>query len=197
MRRAVILHGTQGSPEGNWFRWLESELHERGFQTWLPQLPHADKPNLQEWIDFIDNQCPFDIDDTTMLVGHSSGATLALLYSIQHPVGQVIAVAPFIPLSQPYIATSWDANGRLFEGSNIVEAFRDYESDGAERLVLFSDDDPYIPANVPRRICELLRINPILLPGQGHFNLEKSEDFKKLPSLLRFIGDGGMRGPVV
>jgi hypothetical protein len=41
MKNAIILHGTDNTPEGNWFRWLEKELERRDYKVWLPQLPDA------------------------------------------------------------------------------------------------------------------------------------------------------------
>lgn len=33
------MHGSYGSPDGNWFRWLESELKGMGHETILEQFP--------------------------------------------------------------------------------------------------------------------------------------------------------------
>lgn len=78
MRNALILHGTLGSPTGNWFQWLKTELEKKGLEVWLPQLPHAEQPSLKEWADFVHTNCPFEINEETLIVGHSSGAILAL-----------------------------------------------------------------------------------------------------------------------
>ncbi|MET0779778.1 MAG: hypothetical protein ABWY71_03005 [Candidatus Saccharimonadales bacterium] len=48
MKRVIILHGTLGSPSGNWFTWLKLELERRGLEVWLPQLPRPQQPSLQQ-----------------------------------------------------------------------------------------------------------------------------------------------------
>lgn len=61
MKKAIILHGTMESPEGNWFRWLEKQLVKRRMEVWLPSLPNADKPSLKEWLKFVEENCTFEI----------------------------------------------------------------------------------------------------------------------------------------
>ena len=39
MKTAIIIHGTEGYPEENWFPWLKSELEIIGYQTFVPQFP--------------------------------------------------------------------------------------------------------------------------------------------------------------
>ncbi len=79
MKTAIILHGTLGSPGGNWFQWLKNELEEKGLNVWLPQLPQAEQPSLRKWQRFVKEECPFAINEQTVIVGHSSGAILALV----------------------------------------------------------------------------------------------------------------------
>ena len=189
MKKAIILHGTGGSPEGNWFRWLESELKMRGIDIWLPQLPNAEKPRLKIWLKFVNEHSPFVIDKDTIIFGHSSGATLALLLSIYTQVGRVVAVAPFIPMPFAYSATDWEANEKLFNEININEMLTSRQPDNIQRVVISSTDDPYIPEEVAQYICDKTKITRLMMSGQGHFNLEKSTDFKQFPLLLQFINE--------
>lgn len=147
MKTAIILHGTLGSPDGNWFQWLKNELEQRGLTVWLPQLPHPEQPSLQEWQQYVQKECPFAINEETLIVGHSSGAVLRF---------------------------EWDA----------IRA-------NTKKLVLYnSDDDPYVPLNQARYVADNCQAELITIPGQGHFNLEKSGEYKQFPKLLEIIEQG-------
>lgn len=39
MEKYVILHGSFGSNDGNWFPWLKKELQSKGKQVSAPQMP--------------------------------------------------------------------------------------------------------------------------------------------------------------
>ena len=53
MKNALILHGTDASPAHNWFLWLKNELEAMGYEVWLPQLPHSDKPSSKTYNKFL------------------------------------------------------------------------------------------------------------------------------------------------
>ena len=48
MKNAIISHGTGGSPEISWFRWLENELTNKGPTVWVPALPNPQLPSLAD-----------------------------------------------------------------------------------------------------------------------------------------------------
>lgn len=191
MKKVIILHGTQSSPKGNWFSWLRRRLWLRGMTVWLPQLPHADEPSLQEWLDFAVKECPFPLDEETIVIGHSSGATLALALagSAAHKIGAIIAVSPFVPMENPYAATELKANTRLFD---VVFDWNAIRTKTGQRIIICSDDDPYIPKEVFEYIAEDAIAEIILLPEQGHFNLEKSSKYEEFPLLLRLLIERGI-----
>lgn len=186
MKTAIILHGTLGSPDGNWFKWLKGELEKRGLQVWLPQLPHAEQPSLNDWYTFIQKECPFAINKDTLIVGHSSGAILALIIAQNNieKVGAIVDVSVFHDNS-----LQWEPNNKLFDQQFDWDTIRQ----GTNKLLfVHSDDDPYVPLDQAQRVANKCQAELMLIPGQGHFNLEKSEDCRQFPKLLELIDQKGI-----
>ncbi len=76
MKRAVILHGTDGKPDSNWFMWCKAELEKAGYEVWIPELPNNHTPNRQVYNDFLlDRGWDFN---SNLIIGHSSGAVSVL-----------------------------------------------------------------------------------------------------------------------
>jgi hypothetical protein len=53
MKRAVILHGTDGSPDMNWFPWLKEKLEADGYEVWAPLLPENHTPSKEVYNNFL------------------------------------------------------------------------------------------------------------------------------------------------
>lgn len=181
MKKAVILHGTLGSPEGNWFSWLETELQNLGLEVWLPKLPDAQQPSLKRWSKFVQDNCPFDMDSETIIIGHSSGAILSLVLAQEsfRPIGAVVAISVFHDNS-----LNWDPNSQLFD---VEFDFMSIRRQATRRLFIHSDDDPYVPFEQADYVAQNCQGEMILLPGQGHFNIEKSVEYTKFPKLLELL----------
>lgn len=181
MENAIILHGTLGSPDGNWFAWLKAQLETKELQVWLPELPHAEQPSLREWTEYIHANCPFAIDADTLIVGHSSGAILSLILAQQSSmtVGGVIAVSVFHDNS-----LNWEPNSRLFD---IDFEWQKIHDNAKKLLFIHSDTDPYVPLDQAQYVADQCHGEMILIPGQGHFNLEQSAEYAKFPRLLEII----------
>lgn len=75
-KRAVILHGTDASPDANWFPWLKEKLEAEGYEVWVPELPGNHTPNREVYNDFLFGS-DWDLTDN-IVVGHSSGAVSVL-----------------------------------------------------------------------------------------------------------------------
>lgn len=182
MKRALILHGTDASPEANWFRWLESFMANAGYDVWLPQLPNSEAPNTKTYNDFLLNDPEFDFDGQTVLVGHSSGAVeiLSLLQNLPDniTVGDVYLVSAFKD------NLNWDALDGLF-----IEPYNyDLIKTKARSITLIhSDTDPYVTPDHATYLSERLNARFLLVGEQGHFNLEQSEAYREFPLLAQII----------
>ena len=181
MKSILILHGTGGSPNSNWFSWLASELKAHGLRVYLPALPHPDHPSLRANADFVHATCPFPLDSDTLIIGHSSGAILALILAQQNPtpIGAIIAVSAFHDNS-----LGWAANDRLFDVPFDWPAIR---ANASELLFIHSDTDPYVPLPQAQYVADQCQAELLMLPGQGHFNLEQSPDYTQFPKLLEIL----------
>lgn len=181
MKTAVVFHGTLGSPDGNWFRWLQMELENRGLSVWLPQLPQPEQPSLQKWQEFVKEQCPFPINEETLIVGHSSGAILALVLAQNSTerIGAIVDVSVFYDNS-----LQWQPNDQLFD----IQFDWNAVCQGVEKLLfIHSDNDPYVPLDQAQYVANNTAAEIIVIPGEGHFNLERSEEYKQFPKLLRIL----------
>ena len=81
MKNAIIIHGNDNTPEGNWFRWLEAELQKIGYEVWLPQMPDSHLPNADRYNKLLLSH-DFNFNSESILIGHSSGA-VAILHLLQ------------------------------------------------------------------------------------------------------------------
>ena len=111
-RRAIIFHGTGGSPEYCWYRWLQQRLTERGYQVEVPHLPGI---NTEPIITFLPTVlAAHPVDDDTVLVGHSGGAALllAMLEELDVTVPMAVLVAgystPPNTEEEPVLKTGYD-----------------------------------------------------------------------------------------
>ena len=182
MKQALILHGTDASPEANWFHWLEDFLADSGYSVWLPQLPDSATPNTKVYNDFLFGNRDFQFNQDTMLVGHSSGA-VEILSLLQHlpdgiKVGDVYLVSAFRD------GLNWDALEGLF-----IEPY-DYkliQSKARSITLIHSDTDPYVPFEQAHYLANELDARLLMVAGQGHFNLEQGEEYHRFPLLAQII----------
>lgn len=185
MKNALILHGKDGHSKENWFDWLKVELEKKGWNVWVPNLPQADKPSIDLIREFVLDGEKWQLNQESIIVGHSSGAVAAL--------GIIEALPDDIRVDSCYLVgafkddLNWDELKDLF-----VKPF-DFAkiAKKASRFVLIhSDDDPYCPLDHAKFLANKLSGELIVKKGQKHFSVGTyGEEYKEFPFLLELIED--------
>lgn len=184
MKRAVILHGTNGNHTENWFPWLKSELEKLGYEVWVPDLPGAEKPDMERYKKFLLEQ-EWDFTDN-VVIGHSSGAVAILGLLEALPENTQIDAAILVGAFTERLATepSWEMLrglfGRPFNFDAIKQKARQF-------IFVHSDDDPYCPLEQAKELHQKLGGEFILMHGCGHFSAKLDPRFSQFPELLDII----------
>lgn len=181
MSNIFIFHGSYGNPEENWFPWLKNELEKLGHTVYVPAFPTPQGQTIENWMEVF-NLTLKDVDEGTVLVGHSTGAVFALdvIESLDFQINAAFLVAGFI--------------GRLnipeLDEINSSFAEQDFDWDrineNCSQIFLYrSDHDPYVHIDNSTRLATALGVEPIVIPGAGHFNTDAG--YFKFERLLHHI----------
>ncbi len=157
MRSFLILHGWQSSGPGHWQTWLAGRLRANGEHVHYPDLPDADDPMLDTWLDAVAGELDSMPEGGTTVVCHSLACCL-WLHHVDRGGSQaerLLLVAPPEPLEQV--------------PSFFPVPFPELTS---ETRLACSDDDPFAPAGAAGLYGEPLGVPVDLLPGAGHVNPE-------------------------
>ena len=99
MKRVVIVHRWSGGAYEDWRPWLKSKLEKMGYKVFLPDMPDADEPIIEKWVNKLaDVVSTPDLD--TYFIGHSIGCQTILRYleTIDSKVGGALFVAGWFNL---------------------------------------------------------------------------------------------------
>lgn len=98
MKRAIIIHGWEGSPDSNWFTSVANDFRKLDYYVEVPQMPNAFFPKKEQWVSYLSNLIGTP-DENLVLIGHSLGCITILRYLEGLPtdqkVGKIVLVAGF------------------------------------------------------------------------------------------------------
>lgn len=180
----VILHGTRATSRDHWFPWLKSELEALGHEVWTPDLPDADRPNIQKYNEYLLGQ-GWDFNDN-VIIGHSSGsvAILGLLQALPEgtKINTAILVGSFTErlLENPRFETLKEIFEKPFNFEQIKQKARRF-------IFVHSRDDHICPIELAEDLCRQMDGEMIRFDGMGHFIIKHDPRFDKFPELLEII----------
>lgn len=187
MKNILILHGAGNNSQGNWFPWLKNSLEEKGYKVWSPNLPNSDTPILRDWLDIIFSNKDWEFNEESIIVGHSSGATLILRILENLPkdikIDKAILVAGFVDKGSlpQFYQYKVDLLNTPFDWDKIKNSCNNF-------YFIASDNDPYdCGLRHSKKMQEKLGGKLILKKGEGHFNLEVGEKYRQFPEILDYI----------
>ena len=168
MRKFIIIHGTKGSPEGNWFPWLADSLRRQHAEVVVPRMPTPEGQNLVNWLQEFRRQVGV-IDEDTTLIGHSLGATfmLRVLERQNTAIAQSvfvagllgpIGIAEYDQLNSSFIETSYEWGTIKNNAGSVV--------------CLSGEGDPYVPVVQGEELAVNLGTRNHVVPQGGHLNAE-------------------------
>lgn len=180
MKNAIIFHGTGCTPNSFWQPFVVSQLRERGYDVWVPQLPDADNPRFETWLPIA---LQGKYTNETVLIGHSSGGPLVLsvLENINVAIAKAILVAGYSrpkgvnPKNEPILQESYD--------------WKKIKSHAREFFFINSDNDPWGCTDVEGRyMLDHLGGTLIIKKGEGHMGSDMyHQPYKKFPLLVKLI----------
>lgn len=179
MNKVLILHGTSGNSQSNWFPWLKEQLEAKGWQVWVPDLPGADHPNVKRYNEYIFQNQPWEFDEDTVIIGHSSGAVEALGLLQALPENERVKKCILIGSFKNNL--DWPNLDGLFEEPFD---FAKIKTHAGEFLFIHSDNDPYCPLNHAEYLAEQVGGELKVMPGQKHFSEETDPKYTKFPEIL-------------
>jgi len=165
MKNILIIHGTEGYPEENWFPWIKNELEGCGYQVIVPQFPTPQNQNPEYWFETLKTYESL-FNEETVLIGHSCGG--AFLLRVLEKINARIKVAVFVAASAGVKPIKYYEIDRPF----VEEPFDwDKIRSSAEHFLVFhSEDDPFICIENGELIAKELGTDLIRLKDAGHFN---------------------------
>lgn len=188
-RQFLLLHGVEHhKPPGHWLYQLAEHLRGEGARVSYPQLPDADQPSLERWLQTLARELAALDDGERVVVCHSLGCLLWLHHAVRatpaQQVDRVLLVAP------PRPSILWPAVESFRRPAAVSPTALAAAAHSGVRLVC-SDDDPYCPEGACTLFATPLELDFDLIPGGGH--LSEADGYGPWPSMEAWCLDPAVR----
>ena len=175
----IILHGSFGSKDGNWFPWLKQQLEDKKLKVDVPQMPvGVGNQNYDNWSEEFSK---LEINENTIIIAHSIAPVFVCKYLINNKikVKKLIFVCGF----NNYLGIDPD-----FDAVNepmFLDNLEDIKNYCNDIVCYYSDNDPYVKYEVEKEFADTISTEQICIKNAGHINSESGYDtFEDIVSYL-------------
>lgn len=178
MDNYIIIHGSFGSKDENWFPWLKEQL-EKNNKVLIPQMPVGVGNQTFESLAKVLNK--LDINENTIIIAHSIAPIFLCKYLITNniKVKKLIFVCGF----NNYLGINSD-----FDAVNkpmFINNFDDVKQYCKDIVCYYSDNDPYVKYEAEKEFADKLTNKQYIIKNGGHINAESS--YTKFEEILKEI----------
>ncbi len=186
MKTSILIHGCCDKVEFNdnqypsgsnshWFPWLQKQLIKNGISTQTPEMPTPFSPEYESWSKVFGQ---FNVDQDSVLVGHScaSGFLLRWLQNHDVKINKLVLVAPWLdPIKKRKGFLDFELDITLQNKINEIHIF--YSTNDSVAGVKESVE--IISNTFPKAVLHYL-------DNKGHFTLEDMGTVE-FPELLNIL----------
>ncbi|XP_071101334.1 serine hydrolase RBBP9-like [Haliotis cracherodii] len=161
--RVVIVpgNGCDAVFNANWYGWLYHELTKKGIACELKSMPDPVVARESAWIPFMHDE--LKCDETTIIVGHSSGAEAAMRYCETYKVKGIVVVSACV-------TDLGDANERASGYYSRPWEWEKIRANASFIVQFGSTDDPFLSWEEEQsKVAEGLSPELFKFEDRGHF----------------------------
>ena len=166
MNNYIILHGSFGSKDGNWFPWLKGKLENNKLDVEVPQMPvGVGNQNYDNWSSEFNK---LKIDEDTIIIAHSIAPVFVCKYLINNKikVKKLIFVCGF----NNYLGIDKDFDS--VNESMFLDNLSDIKKYCDNIICFYSDNDPYVKFDVEKSFADTVSNKQYIISDGGHINAE-------------------------
>ena len=177
MKRIILIHGWEKTPQEQWFPWVREKLTQDGYLVEAPEMPNTNTPKLDEWMDKLILLSP---DADTVIIGHSLANALILKYLERSNT----------KIKGAIMVAAWDwllEDVKEFHHTFFETDF-DYEKIAQKDIpitIINSTTDPWIDFERSKKLATKINAKFISVENAGHF-MER-DGYKEFPQLIEII----------
>jgi predicted alpha/beta hydrolase family esterase len=171
----IIIHGSFGSKDGNWFPWLKDKLSKLNKNVIVPQMPvGVGNQNYENWANVLNE---LNVDEDTIIIAHSIAPIFVCKYLITNEikVKKLVFVCGFnnyLGINEEYDSVN---ESMYFDNLEDIKKYCD------EIICYYSDNDPYVKYDVEKEFADTISTEQYCIHNGGHLNAESNYiEFKEL-----------------
>ena len=179
----LLVHGSFGSPFGNWFPYLKKEIENKDLEVYTPDFPTGvGYQNYNNWSKLL--KCYLDLgilNENTTIFAHSIAPVFICKFLIENKVNvkRLVFVCGF----NNYLGINEDYD--TVNESMYLNNLEDIKNFCNDIICYYSENDSYVRYEAEKEFADTIATNQIIIKDGGHLNSESG--YVEFDDLVKYI----------